>query len=122
MLCSLPAKLVAKVMRRKVADVLPLLAGSMQCGAVKGGGVEFPARSAKAFLRKARAERKSACILSGEIKGAFYSVLPETFLGLALAPKHRDALFDLLGGLGRRQAAHPRHGAGCAWPLGRFGA
>ena len=89
LVCSIPAKLVAKVMRRKLATVLPLLAGSMQSGAVRGGGVEFPAHAARAFLRKARAERKSACILSGDMKGAFYSVLPETFLGPTLAPMHR---------------------------------
>ena len=59
--------------------------------------MELPAHAAKVFLRKARAERKSACILSGDMKGAFYSVLPETFLGPTLAPKHREALFDVLG-------------------------
>jgi hypothetical protein len=97
LLCAAPAKVLAKVVRRQLAPLLPDLLGPFQCGAISGGGVEYPAHAARLFLRQARLNGRSAAVLFGDMRAAFYSVLPEVFLGPLLPLAQRTELYSMLG-------------------------
>ena len=66
--------------------------------------MDYPAHAARLFLRQARFDGKSAAMLSADMRAAFYSVLPEVFLGPLLPPTQRAELFAMLGIVGAAKA------------------
>ena len=120
MLGSHAAKLVAKAARKELAKVLKDTAGDLQSGSVPGGGTDFPAAAVRMFLRGRKLRCLPAALLFVDVRGAFYSILPELAIGALVGDEERRRLFRQLGPsdemadkLGKKvaeEAALGRHG------------
>ena len=88
------AKLLGRILRNKLRPTMTKHVQGWQAGAVQGGGTIGPSHSIKLFFAMAKAEKRSAAVLFGDLKAACYRVLPEMVVGKVLTAEARCALFE----------------------------
>ena len=91
------AKLLGRILRNKLRPTMTKHVQGWQAGAVQGGGTIGPSHSIKLFFAMAKAEKRSAAVLFGDLKAAYYRVLPEMVVGKVLTAEARCALFERAG-------------------------
>ena len=91
------AKLLGRILRNKLRPTMTKHVQGWQAGAVQGGGTVGPSHSIKLFFAMAKAEKRSAAVLFGDLKAAYYRVLPEMVVGKVLTAEARCALFERAG-------------------------
>ncbi len=83
MLCSSSVgKLYARCLRSAAVPAFVAESAGAHFGAVPKGGADLPAVATQMFLDGAARRGKTVAVLSTDIKGAFYNILPE----IALSP------------------------------------
>ena len=86
------AKLLGRILRNKLRPTMTQHVQGWQAGAVQGGGTAGPSHSIKLFFATAKAEKRSAAVLFGDLKAAYYRVV-----GKVLTAEARCALFERAG-------------------------
>jgi len=105
-LCSSSVgKLYARCLRTAAVPGLVAETLGAQFGAVPGGGTDLPAVAVQLFMDGAARRGKTVAVLFGDIKGAFYNILPEVALGPLMTDSQRTELFGQLGMSERAAAA-----------------
>jgi len=90
-------KLYSRVLRFAARPYLAQVAAHLQSGALPGGGVELPALAVRLFFDRGRAMGLSCGMLFTDVTSAFYSILPEVWLGELLASEARCAALCHVG-------------------------
>ena len=78
--------------RSAAVHYLQKLVQGNKSGAIKGGGTELPMCIARLVLAHAARLKKSAALLFGDLRKAYYSALLELVLGAILTVAEREAV------------------------------
>ena len=85
------ANLFSAAIRKAAVPYIKNIVQGNQSGAIKGGGTEFPMFIARLFLQLAAKQKKSAVLLFGDLRKAYYCVLLELVTGPLFTKAERQA-------------------------------